>query len=217
MMQRTILGTAFNGSAIFDDEGLRDNGTVNQEVVCILEYEGIGGEFLPFFDRNGRIGTDMQICANVTAAKGDDIVSVAFHKEASDIKSERVMRDDEQTHDLPGFKLLENDMTVFFSSVRKIIPLTDIFRDDGYKSVIFSNIQSTDFAGIGEATKIRTIFRYLICHYPNAFFVKLFLHFFQKKLAEGIEVEVGMQKGAVRLLRLKSTLQLWVVCRLNER
>jgi hypothetical protein len=159
---RTIfLGAAFNGSAIFDDDGLRDNGSVDQEVVCILEHESICGEFLPFFDRNGRIGMNMQVCANVTVAQADDIVSVAFHKEASDIKSERIMGNDEQSHDPSGFKLLEDDMTVLFPSVRKTIPLTGIFRDDGYKSVIFSHIQSTDFAGIGEATQIRTIFRHL--------------------------------------------------------
>lgn len=112
-MRPTFPGSSFNVSAIFDDDGLRDNGTVNQEVVCILEYEGIGDEFLSFFDRNGRIGTNMQICANVTAAKGDDILSVAFNKERSEVKSEHIMRNDEQSHDLPGFKLLEDDMTVF--------------------------------------------------------------------------------------------------------
>ena len=159
-MQTTFPGTALNDSAIFDDDGLRDNGTVDQEVVCILEYEVICGEFLPFFDRNGRIGTDMQVCAHVTAAQGDYIVSVALNKEASEVKAERIMRNDEHPHDPSGFKLLEDDMPVFFPSVRKTIPLTDIFCDDGYESVIFSNIQSTDVAGIGEATKIRTIFRH---------------------------------------------------------
>ena len=159
-MRTTILGTAFNGSAIFDDDGLRDNGSVNQEVVCILEHEGIGGEFLSFFDRNDRIGMNMQICMHVTAAKGDYILSVAFNKERSEVKAERIMRNDEQSHDPSGFKLLEDDMTVLFPSVRKTIPLTGVFRDDGYKSVIFSHIQSTDFAGIGEVTKIRTIFRH---------------------------------------------------------
>ena len=108
-------GSAFNGSAIFEDDGLRDNGSIDQEIVCILERESICGEFLPFFDRNDRIGTDMQICTHITAAKGDNIVSVAFHKEASDIKLERIMRDDEQTHNPPGFKLLEDDMTPSFS------------------------------------------------------------------------------------------------------
>ena len=44
----TIPGTAFNGSATFDDEGLRDKGSVNQEVVRSSEREGICGEFLPF-------------------------------------------------------------------------------------------------------------------------------------------------------------------------
>ena len=107
-MRTTFPGSAFNVSAIFDDDGLRDDGTVEQEVLCILEHEVICGEILSFFDRNGRIGMNLQVCANVTAAQCDDIVSVAFHKEASDIKSERVMRDDEQTHDLPGFKLLED-------------------------------------------------------------------------------------------------------------
>lgn len=162
MMQTTVLGTALNGSAISDDDGLRDNGTVDQEVLRILEYEVICGEFLPFFDRNGRIGTNMQICMHVTAAKGDYILSVAFNKERSEVKAERIMRNDEQTHNLSGFKLLEDNMTVFFSSVRKIIPLTGIFRDDGHESVIFSHIQSTDFAGIGEAIQIRTIFRHLL-------------------------------------------------------
>ena len=108
------------------------------------------------------------------------------------------MRNDEHPHDLPGFKLLEDDMAVLFPSVRKIIPLTGIFRDDGYKSVIFSHIQSTNFAGIGKTTKIRTIFRL------RMLFLSSFFTLFLKKLAEGIEVEVGIQKGAVRLLRLKS-------------
>ena len=116
--------------------------------------------FLPFFDLNGRIGTNMQICMHVTAAQGDYIVSVAFNKKTSEVKAEGIMRDDEHPHDLSGFKLLEDDMAVLFPSVRKIIPLTGIFRNDGYKSVIFSHIQSTDFAGIGEATQIRTIFRH---------------------------------------------------------
>ena len=160
-MRTTILGTAFNVSVIFDDDGLRDNGSVDQEVVCILEHEGIDGEFLSFFDRNGRIGMNMQVCANVTAAQCDYIVSVALNKEASEVKSEGVMRNDEHPHDLSGLKLLKDDMTVLFPSVRKIIPLTGIFRDDGYKSVIFSHIQSTNFAVIGETTKIRTILRHL--------------------------------------------------------
>ena len=159
-MRTTILGTAFNGSAIFDDDGLRDNGSVNQEVVCILEHEVICGEILSFFDRNDRIGMNMQICMHVTAAKGDDILSVAFNKKTSEVKAERIMGNDEQSHDLPGFKLLEDDMAVLFPSVRKTIPLTGVFRNDGYKSVIFSHIRSTDFAGIGETTQIRTIFRH---------------------------------------------------------
>ena len=75
-----ILGTAFNGSATFDDEGLRDKGSVNQEVVRSSEHEGICGEFLPFFDRNDRIGTNMQICTHVTAAKGEDVLSVLTRK-----------------------------------------------------------------------------------------------------------------------------------------
>lgn len=161
-MRTTFPGSAFNVSAIFDEDGLRDDGTVDQEVLCILEHKGIGGEFLSFFDRNGRIGTDMQICANVTAAKGDYILSVAFNKERSEVKAERIMGNDEHPHGLSGFKLLEDNMIVLFPSVRKIIPLTGIFRDDGYKSVIFSHIQSTDFAGIGKTTKIRTIFRHLL-------------------------------------------------------
>ena len=159
-MRTTFPGSAFNGSAIFDDEGLRDNGSVNQEVVCILEHEVVCSEFLPFFDLNGRIGMNLQVCANVTAAQCDYIVSVALNKEASEVKVERVMRNDEHPHDLSGFKLLEDNMPVLFPSVRKIIPLTGIFRDDGYKSVIFSHIRSTDFAGIGEVTQIRTIFRH---------------------------------------------------------
>ena len=162
VLQTTFPGTALNDSAIFDDDGLRDNDTVDQEVVCILEYEGICGEFLPFFDRNGRIGTDMQGCANVTAAKGDYIFSVTFNKERSEVKSERIMRDDEHPHDLPGFKLLENDMTVFFPSVRKAIPLTGIFRDDGHKLVILPDTQLTGLADVGEATKVGTIFRHLL-------------------------------------------------------
>ena len=180
-MRTTFVGSAFNGSAIFDEDGLRDNGSVDQEVVCILEHESICSEDLSFFDRNGRIGTNMQICMHVTAAQGDYIVSVAFNKERSEVKAERIMRNDEHPHDLPGFKLLEDDMAVIFPSVRKTIPLTGIFRNDGYKSVIFSHIQSTNFAVIGETTKIRTIFRHLIYHYPNAFFfffVKLFYTFF---------------------------------------
>lgn len=160
-MRTTFSGSAFNVSAIFDEDGLRDDGTVDQEVLCILEHKGVCGEDLSFFDRNGRVGMNMQVCANVTAAQGDYIVSVALNKEASEVKAEGVMRDDEQTHNLSGFKLLEDNMTVFFSSVRKIIPLTGIFRDDGHESVIFPHIQSTDFAGVGEATKIRTIFRHL--------------------------------------------------------
>ena len=67
-MRTSFPGSAFNGSAIFDDDGLRDNGSVDQEVVCILEHEGIDGEFLSFFDRNGRIGMNMQICTHITAA-----------------------------------------------------------------------------------------------------------------------------------------------------
>ena len=89
-MRTTFPGSAFNVSVIFDDDGLRDNGSVDQEVVCILEHEGIDGEFLSFFDRNGRIGTNLQVCANVTAAKGNYILSVAFNKERSEVKSERI-------------------------------------------------------------------------------------------------------------------------------
>jgi len=176
-MRPTFPGSAFNGSAISDEDGLRDNGSVNQEVVCILEHEVICSEDLSFFDRNGRIGMNLQVCANVTAAQGDYIVSVTFHKEASEVKAERIMRNDEHPHDLPGFKLLEDDMAVLFPSVRKIIPLTGIFRDDGYEPVMLSNIQSTNFAGIGEVTKIRTIFRYPL-YAREAFFVKLFYTFF---------------------------------------
>ena len=159
-MRTTFVGSALNGSAIFDDDGLRNNGSVNQEVVCIWEHEVICGEFLPFFDRNGRIGMNMQICTHVTAAQCDYIVSVTLNKEASEVKVERIMRNDEHPHDLSGFKLLEDNMPVLFPSVGKTIPFTGIFRNDGYKSVIFSHIRSTDFAGIGEATQIRTIFRY---------------------------------------------------------
>ena len=202
-MRTSFPGSAFNGSAIFDDDGLRDDGTVDQEVLRILEHEVICSEVLSFFDRNGRIGMNMQICTHVTAAQCDYIVSVTLNKEASEVKVERIMRNDEHPHDLSGFKLLEDNMPVLFPSVGKTIPFTGIFRNDGYKSVIFSHSQSTDFAGIGEATQIRTIFRHLIYHYPNAFFVKLVLHFFQKKLAEGAEGEVGIQKGTVCLLWLK--------------
>lgn len=180
-MRTIFLGSAFNASAIFDNDGLCDNGSVDQEVVRILKHEVICGEFLPFFDRNGRIDTDMQICTHVAAAEGNRILSVAFNKERSEIKAERIMGNDEQSHDPSGFKLLEDDMTVLFSSVRKTIPFTGIFRNDGYKSVIFSHIQSTDFAGIGEATQIRTIFRHLLHQYSDAFFfffVKLFYTFF---------------------------------------
>ena len=55
----------------------------------------------------------MQICANVTAAEGDDVLSVTFNKEGSEVKAERVMRNDEQLHGPSGFKLLEDDVTVF--------------------------------------------------------------------------------------------------------
>ena len=153
-----LPGSAFNGFAIFDDDGLRDNGSVDQEIVCILEHECVCSEGLSFPDRNGRIGTNLQVCAHVTAVQGDCILLVTFNKEASEVKSERIMRNDKHPHDLPGFKLLEDDMTIFFPSTGKTIPLTGIFRDDGYESVIFSNIQSAASAGICETTKIRTIF-----------------------------------------------------------
>ena len=112
-MRTTFVGSALNGSAIFDEDGLRDDGSVDQEVVCILEYESICSEDLSFFDRNGRIGMNLQVCANVTAAKGDYTLSIAFNKERSEVKAERIMRNDEHPHDLPGFKLLEDDVTVF--------------------------------------------------------------------------------------------------------
>ena len=136
-MRTTFVGTALNGSAIFDEDGLRDNGSVDQEVVCILEHESICSEDLSFFDRNGRIGMNLQVCANVTAAQCDYIVSVTLNKEASEVKAEGIMRNDEHPHDLPGFKLLEDDMTVFLPSVRKTIPFTGIFRDDGYNPSFF--------------------------------------------------------------------------------
>ena len=161
-MRTTFPGPAFNVSAIFEDDGLRDNGSVDQEVVCILEHECVCSEGLSFPDRNGRIGTNLQVCAHVTAVQGDHIVSVTLNKEASEVKSERIMRNDKHPHDLSGFKLLEDNMTVFLPSVRKTIPLTGIFRDDNYESVIFSDIQSTASAGICETTKIRTIFRNLL-------------------------------------------------------
>lgn len=185
VVRTTFVGSTLNGSAIFDNDGLCDNGSVDQEVVCILEHEGVCGEFLSFFDRNGHIGTNMQVCTNVTAAKGDYILSVAFNKERSEVKAECIMGNDEQSHDPSGFKLIEDDMTVFFPSVRKTIPFTGIFRDDGYKSVVLSHVQSTDFACIGEAIKIRTIFRHLLYQYSDAFFfffVKLFYTFFKKNL-----------------------------------
>ena len=160
-MRTTFPGTAFNTSATFQCNGCCIKGSVNYKTQCSSEHEGICGEDLSFFDRNGCIDINMQICANVTAAQGDYIVSVTFYKEASEVKAKRIMRNDEHPHDLPGFKLLEDDMTVFLSSVGKTIPLTSIFRNDGYESVIFPHIQSTDFACIGEATKIRTIFRHL--------------------------------------------------------
>jgi hypothetical protein len=162
VLQTTIPGTAFNGSAISNDEGLRDNGSVDQEVVRILKHEVICGEFLPFFDRNGRIDTDMQICANVTATESDRILSIAFNKKTSEVKAEGVMGNDEHPHDFAGFKLLEDNMTVFFPSVGKTIPLTGIFRDDGHKLVILPDTQLTGLADVGEATKVGTIFRYLL-------------------------------------------------------
>ena len=88
-------------------------GSVNYKTRCSSEHEGICGKFLPFFDRNDRIGTNMQICTHITAAKGDDVLSVAFNKERSEVKAERVLRNDEQSHNLSGFKLLEDDVTVF--------------------------------------------------------------------------------------------------------
>ena len=48
IVRTAILGTAFNDSATFDNEGLRDKGSVNQEVVRVLEHEGICGKFCPF-------------------------------------------------------------------------------------------------------------------------------------------------------------------------
>ena len=86
-MRTTFPGSAFNAFTIFDDDGLRDDGSVDQEVLRILEHEGICGEDLSFFDRNGCIDINMQICANVTAAQGDYIVSVTFYKEASEVKA----------------------------------------------------------------------------------------------------------------------------------
>ena len=108
-----ILGTAFNGSATFQCDGCCIKGSVNYKTRCSSEHEGICGEFLPFFDRNDRIGTNMQICANVTATEGEDVLSVAFNKEGSEVKAERVMGNDEHPHDLPGFKLLEDNRTLF--------------------------------------------------------------------------------------------------------
>ena len=113
IVRTAFHGTAFNGSATFQCDGCCIKGTVNQEVVRVLEHEGICGKFLPFFDRNDRIGTNMQICTHITAAKGDDVLSVAFNKERSEVKAERVLRNDEQSHNLSGFKLLEDDVTVF--------------------------------------------------------------------------------------------------------
>lgn len=85
VVRTTFPGSAFNASAIFDNDGLCDNGSVEQEVVRILEHEGVCSEDLSFFNRNGCIGTNLQVCANVTAAKGDGIVSpdgaVPFYRE----------------------------------------------------------------------------------------------------------------------------------------
>ena len=162
VVQTTFLGSAFNTSATFQCNGCCIKGSVNYKTRCSSEHEGIGGEDLSFFDRNGCIGMNMQICANVTAAQGDYIVSVALNKEASEVKVERVMRNDEQTHDLSGFKLLEDNMTVFSPSVGKTIPLTGIFRDDGHKLVILPDTQLTGLADVGEATKVGTIFRHLL-------------------------------------------------------
>ena len=159
-MRPTFPCFSSDASAVFQDDILSIDGTVDGDVSRISEHEGVCGEVLSFFDRNGRIGMNLQVCAHVTAAKGDYIVSVTLNKEASEVKTEGIMRDDEHPHDPSGFKLLEDNMTVFFPSIGKTIPLTDIFRDDGYKSVIFSHSQLTDFAGIGETTKIRTIFRH---------------------------------------------------------
>ena len=100
-------------------------------------------------------------CTHVTAAKGDYILSVAFNKERSEVEAECIMGNDEHPHDPSGFKLLENDMTVLFPSVRKTIPLTGIFRDDGHKLVILPDTQLTGLADVGEATKVGTIFRHL--------------------------------------------------------
>ena len=108
-----ILGTAFNGSATFDNEGLRDKGSVNYKTRRSSEHEGICGEDLSFFDRNDCIGTNMQICTHITAAEGDRILSVAFNKGGSEVKAERVMRNDEQSHDPSGFKLLEDNRALF--------------------------------------------------------------------------------------------------------
>jgi len=190
-MRTTFPGTAFNGSAIFDDDGLRDDGTVDQEVVCILEHEVVCGEFSPFFDRNGRIGMNMQICMHVTAAKGDYILSVAFNKEASEVKSEGVMRNDEQTHNLSGFKLLEDNMPVFFPSIGKNNPVYGHLPQrrlqvrhffthpvDRFRRHRRSNTNQNNFP-TSSLTQERL-------------FLSSFFTLFSKKLAEDIEVEVGI-------------------------
>ena len=96
IVRTAFHGTAFNGSATFQCDGCCIKGSVNYKTRCSSEHEGICGEFLPFFDRNGCIGTNMQICTHVTAAKGDRILSVAFKKtcggygsEGRDIKRSR--------------------------------------------------------------------------------------------------------------------------------
>ena len=153
MILQTILRhSASDIPAILEDEGLSDDGSVDYKALCTADHGGICGEFLSFFDDDVAIGSDGEVLFKIAAAKSDGILSVAFNKERSEVKLERIMGNDEHPHNMTGFKLLEDDMAVFFPSIGKTIPLTGIFRNDGYESVALSNIQSTDFAGIGEAT-----------------------------------------------------------------
>lgn len=59
MVQPSFCGTAFDDFAISDGDRLRDDGSVEREVLRILEHEGVGGERLFFFDDDGGIGGDV--------------------------------------------------------------------------------------------------------------------------------------------------------------
>lgn len=162
MMRTNFDGSAFNISAISDDNVLSVEGTVEREVMRILEHEGIGGEDLTFFDDGGRIDTDIQICACIFAAEGDRIFSVARNEEVPEVKAEGIVHHDEHSHYASGFKLVKDDMSVFLPPIGKTIPLAGIRRTDGHESVIASDIQSAGFLGIGKATKGRIIFRHFL-------------------------------------------------------